>query len=172
MRWFNICLSIVAVALFTYLATAEIQSLEVQAHAPVTAISLPESGGDSQFFGRKTTFRQAVNQAIRQSDLPATQKLQLRIVMALRPEAREAVEEFLLDKANESGMSIASADAQIDLDNLERLIKLIVEYLPQIIDIILKLIGTFSADGAVVPAPLAGVIEGFSIPSHDLALAA
>lgn len=100
----------------------------------------------------RTTFRDVVKQAIRQSDdLTRIEKLKLRLTMAISPAAREAVEDFLIEAAAEEGVQVADADAQIDLDQLERLLQILIEYLPAIIEIISEL---FGSAGQSIPIPI------------------
>lgn len=94
----------------------------------------------------RITFREAIIEAVKRSpDLSWRQKLRLRLVLALRPAAREAVEEDALRHVNSQGMAIASAEALIDLDKLERLLQILIEYLPEIIALIELIIGLFGS---------------------------
>lgn len=102
----------------------------------------------------KSTFREAVQEAIQSSDLNRVQKLRLRLAMAMRPAVKDAVEEHLLDVANEGGVSIASVDSQIDLDQFERLLQILIEYLPQLIEIFVGLFGSMDAPS---PASISAV---------------
>ena len=89
--------------------------------------------------GRDVTFRDAVKRAISESDISTLRKLRIKIALSLNRDARDAVEEYLIEEVNATGQySISSAEAKIDLDQLEGLLKLIVEYLPAIIEIIEK----------------------------------
>lgn len=99
---------------------------------------------------RRVTFRDAVKQAIQQSDLRPVEKLRLRFAMAIKPDARYAIEQFLLDKVAEEGMSIAGADAKIDLGKLEELLQILIKYLPQLIEIISGLFGQISLSATFV----------------------
>lgn len=118
----------------------------------------------------KKDFGDVVKQAIREADtITRGQKLRLRVAMAIFPEVRTAVEDHLLEVVNEQGVSIASVDALINLDDLERLLQLLIEYLPQIIELLLMLFGDDTA-GLVQPAP-AIACTGPPVPI-DISLAA
>lgn len=74
--------------------------------------------------------------AIKQSDLPVSQKLWLRLLL-LNDNYLEAVDDFLLEKA-----SITEADVATMADG--KIIEIIIENLPEIIEFIKLLIGLFS----------------------------
>lgn len=106
----------------------------------------------TQRFRRKdNSFRGVVKEAIRQADnITGVQKLRLRVGMALKPEMREAIEDHLLEHVNTvEGVSVLSVDAKIDPDKLERILQILIQYLPQLIEIISDLFGHISVQDAV-----------------------
>lgn len=102
---------------------------------------------------RTGSFRQTLRKAIRKSNLKAKQKLTLRLSMVFNPEIREAVEEHLIAVAADAGITVTAnvedptVDPTFDLDQLERLLQILIEYLPQLIAIFEKF---FLSDGAVI----------------------
>lgn len=97
-------------------------------------------------FPRRVTFADAFKQAVVNWDAPdATpeNKLRLRLAVALNVDAREAINDFLtdVDNAAEGGGQFAAlvTPSGVDLDNLQKLLELIIQYLPQILAIILPL---------------------------------
>lgn len=100
------------------------------------------------------TFSSTVKDAIRQADnISKLDKLKLRVLMAVKPGVKEAVEEYMLEKVNESGeIKIASVDAKIDLDQFERLLQILIEYLPALIEIFVGLFGSVDPIGSVLYA--------------------
>lgn len=88
--------------------------------------------------GRRTvSVRQAIAQGIKQSDLRSIEKLRIRMALAFSSDARLAVEQFVVDVAAEEAELAVSEG--IDIDQLEKIIQLIIKYLPQIFEILIPL---------------------------------
>lgn len=72
--------------------------------------------------------------AVRSSDLRAGEKLRLRLAYSI-PSAREAINDFVVEKLMEKGDPATMADGTI--------IAIIIEYLPEILALIQIIIGLF-----------------------------
>ena len=100
---------------------------------------LAQDDSGQRLRGRKTV-QTAVKEALRQSDVSAWNKFVARAFMAL-PAGRAAVEDFVLDSAAERGISVSSASEPLLDEIWLEIIKLILEKLPEIIELIITLIG-------------------------------
>jgi hypothetical protein len=76
-------------------------------------------------------------EAIRKSNLPLGQKLMLRTVLALNSDALDAVNDFVAEKAQL--VSVTDFNAMAD----GKIIELLLQYLPEIIELIKLIIGLF-----------------------------
>lgn len=101
---------------------------------------------------RRVSFRSAFNQALRQVEgLNVVERLKLRFIIAFVPGAEEAVREFVEEKLSQDDPQTLETVfggelATIELDNLERLLQILIEYAPQIIAIIMQVIDLFSGE--------------------------
>lgn len=95
----------------------------------------------------------AIDEGIRKSNVPALQKLRIRMTMAVRPEARKAVESYVLESANtELGMGIASVDAQLTPEQWDKIIDFFLEeVMPILLQLLISLIGGMDAGSAAMP---------------------
>lgn len=97
---------------------------------------------------RKRSLRVLLRQAVRQSDLTAWQKLRLGLVLIFEPEASALIEDWLIQgPIAEAGIAIdtSGVEPMFDLDKLERLLQILIEYLPQLIAIFEKFFPTVFA---------------------------
>jgi hypothetical protein len=119
----------------------------------------------AQDFARKGSFRSLIRTAIRQSrDVKPLQKLQLRLAMAFNAEVASAIEDHLVSVAQENGFVILQEEGSeplFDLGNFEALLKLLIEYLPQLIAIFEKFFMSAADVAAMLPALLAAVVGLF-----------
>ena len=95
----------------------------------------------------------AIDEGIRKSNAPAIQKLRIRLTMAIRPEARKAVEAYVLESANaELGMGIASVDAQLTPEQWDKIIDFFLEeVMPILLELLIWLIRGMDAGSAAMP---------------------
>ena len=116
----------------------------------------------------RTARKAALKQLRDDGEINRRQYLLFRTALAVFPGFRDMVDEELLDVAAEQGLDISGPEVRLDLDQFERLLQILIEYLPQLIDIFLKLFGETSAASAVqapaaaVPAP--GVSTMLEVP--------
>lgn len=105
----------------------------------------------------RLAFSDIVDEAIRASpDLSHREKLRLRLLIAVSPRARTAISEACAQQvaeatANQITINDTEAAVNWDPDKLERLFQILIEYLPQLISIVMQVIELF----AYVPASYA-----------------
>ena len=107
---------------------------------------------------RKRSLRAALRQAVRQSNLTPIQKLVFGMALIFTPGATEFIEDYLIaGPLAEAGISVDSSGAEpmFDLDQLERLLQILIEYLPQLIAIFEKFF----------PAAMASAMESLGVKS-------
>jgi len=88
------------------------------------------------------TIRGLVRQAINECDCPRRQKFAVKLLLAVNPRAREEIQQECISYINEvaaAGIPAGSFDAGIDPENFEKWLQILIEYLPQLIEIIMKL---------------------------------
>lgn len=93
------------------------------------------------FLKRDKTVRTALKEAIRQSNLTLREKLTTRIILAFNPEVEEAVLEYIVGVAKTAGKIVTSIDGALAGEIWLEIVKLVLEHLPEILELIFKLIG-------------------------------
>jgi hypothetical protein len=87
---------------------------------------------------RKRSLRAAIRQAVRQSNLAPRQKLAFGLALIFTPGATEAIEDYLIQgPLAEAGIAVdvSGSEPMIDFDKLEKLFQLLLEYIPQFIEL-------------------------------------
>lgn len=110
--------------------------------------------------GKKMSLNAAVRQAVRRSqDLTPLQKLNFNLAMLFVPGFASVVQSHLIDgplKDAGFGFDESGAEPMFDLDNFERLLQILIEYLPQLIAIFEKFFMSAGMSVSEVLALLSG----------------
>lgn len=92
---------------------------------------------------KSRTFSDACKAAINEGwpkDQPVRLKWRLLVAMAINSEVRDLVEARFSEGAAAASFTLGDPSAQFDLDDFERLLQILIEYLPQIIEIFMGLL--------------------------------
>lgn len=111
--------------------------------APTPAPTPAPALEPAQLFLGKRTIGSALEEAIKRSDMRILERMRVRVVLAIRPDVRTAVETSILEQANQNlNMALSGVDAQLTPEQWDKIIDFILkEIMPILLELLRGLIG-------------------------------